>query len=81
MYMKVVPVAFSTNGPRMLQHLKSILEDPNPVIAIDKRFDKLLTSLRTAYSTDFKLDKERTEYPDTLDAMRLAVSHYNRKGE
>jgi hypothetical protein len=80
-YMRVVPVAFSTNGSKMLQHLKALLEDPNGVIAIAPKFDKLLTSLRTAYSNDFKLDKERTEFPDTLDAMRLAVSHYNKKGE
>jgi hypothetical protein len=78
-YMKVVPVAFSSNGARMLQHVKNIMEDPNNIIAIDKRFDKLLTSLRTAYSNEFKLDKEKTEYNDIFDAFRLALSHYNKR--
>jgi hypothetical protein len=35
----------------MLQHAKSLLEDKDGLVAIDKRFDKLLTSLRTAVAT------------------------------
>jgi hypothetical protein len=67
-----------TKGAEMLQHLKSIIEDPNNLIAISPKFDKLLTSLRTAYSTEWKLDKDKTEYNDLFDGLRLALSHYKR---
>jgi hypothetical protein len=48
--MKVIPIPFSTQGAKMLQHTKSLLEDQDNLIAIDKRFGKLLTALRTASS-------------------------------
>ena len=35
-------------------------EDGSSLIAIDKRFDKLLTGLRTAVANEYKLDKEVT---------------------
>jgi hypothetical protein len=79
-YMRVIPVPFSTEGAKMLQHTKSLIEDPNNLIAISPRFNKLLTSLRTAYSTEWKLDKEKTEYNDVFDAFRLSLCHYKRSG-
>jgi hypothetical protein len=48
-------------------------------LAIPKEFDKLIISLRTAYSTELSLDKERTSYSDSLDALRLAVKMYKMK--
>jgi hypothetical protein len=57
-YMKVIPVPISINGAKMLQHTKSLLEDPDNLIVIDKRFDKLLTALRTAVANEYKLEKE-----------------------
>jgi hypothetical protein len=36
-YMKVIPVPFSINGAKMLQHTKSLLEDPDNLMVIDKR--------------------------------------------
>jgi hypothetical protein len=60
--MKVVPVPFSIEGAKMLQHVKWLLEKPDEdgssLIAIHPSFDKLLTSLRTAVATEYKLDKE-----------------------
>jgi hypothetical protein len=73
LYMKVIPTPFSTNGAKMLQQTKSLLEDKDNLLAIDKRFDKLLTALRTAVATEYKLDKEATNYHDILDAYIRGV--------
>jgi hypothetical protein len=77
-YMKVIPIPFSINGAKMLQHTKSLLEDPADLISIDKRFEKLLTALRTAIANEYKLDKEQTSYHDILDAFRLSLQLYQR---
>jgi len=79
--MIVIPVPFSTNGAKMLQHTKSLLEDKDNLIVIDKRFDKLLTSLRTAIAVESKLDKEQTSYHDILDAFRLSLQLYQRSNK
>ena len=83
--MIVVPVPFSVEGARMLQHAKWLMEetdeDGSSLIAIDKRFDKLLTGLRTAVANEYKLDKEVTSYDDIVDACRLALTFYKRSKE
>ena len=81
LYMKCIPVAFSTNGAKMLQHTKSLLDDKDSLVAIDKRFDKLLTALRTAVANEYKLDKEQTSYHDLLDAFRLSLQLYQRSNK
>jgi hypothetical protein len=40
------------------------------------KFDKLITSLRTAVDNDGTLDKESTSYNDIFDAFRLALKFY-----
>jgi uncharacterized protein (DUF1684 family) len=81
LYMKVIPVPFSTNGAKKLQHTKSLLEDKDNLVAIDKRFDKVLTALRTAVANEYKLDKEQTSYHDLLDAFRLSLQLYQRSNK
>jgi hypothetical protein len=55
-------------------HTKELLEFETPLIAINPKFDKLITSLRTAISDDLgKLSKEDTSYHNVLDAFRLAL--------
>jgi uncharacterized protein (DUF1684 family) len=81
LYMKVIPVPFSTNGAKMLQHTKALLEDKDNLIVIDKRFDKLLTSLRTAVANEYRLDKEATLFHDILDALRLSLNLYERRNK
>ena len=80
--MIVVPIPFSVEGAHMLQHAKWLMEeideDGSSLIAIDKRFDKLLTGLRTAVANEYKLDKEVTSFSDILDAFRLALTFYKR---
>jgi len=82
-----VPVPFSVEGAHMLQHAKWLLEetedgeDGSSLVAIDKRYDKLLTGLRTAVANEYKLDKEATSYNDILDAFRLALTFYKRSND
>jgi hypothetical protein len=57
-----------------------LLEDDHGKIAINPdRFDKLMTSLRTAIDNDGTLDKEATSYNDIFDAFRLALKFYSFK--
>jgi hypothetical protein len=73
-YMTVVPVPFSTEGKNMIMHTKELLEFETPLIAINPKFDKLISALRTAISDDLgKLDKEQTSYHNVLDAFRLSL--------
>jgi hypothetical protein len=54
-----------------------ILESNAGRMAINPdRFDKHITSLRTAVDNDGILDKESTSYNDILDAFRLALKFY-----
>jgi hypothetical protein len=79
-HMKVVPVPFSTEGKNMLIHTKELLEFESPIVAINPKFDKLITSQRTAISDDLgKLDKEATSYDNVLDAFRLSLQMFKLK--
>jgi hypothetical protein len=79
-HMKVVPVPFSTEGKNMLIHTKELLEFEIPILAINPKFEKLTTSLRTAISDDLgKLDKEATSYDNVLDAFRLSLQMFKLK--
>ena len=76
--MKIVPVNFNAEHKAMLGHCKMILENDGGRIAINPdRFDKLITSLRTAVDNDGTLDKEATSYNDIFDAFRLALKFYH----
>src|ERR1051325_7805601 len=69
--MKIVPVNFNKESKPMLGHCKLVLEDG--YLSIHSKFDKLITSLRTAVDNDDALDKEATSYNDIFDAFRLAL--------
>jgi hypothetical protein len=54
-----------------------IMEKDSGSIAINPyKFDKLITSLRTATDQDGSLEKEQTSYNDIFDAFRLALKFY-----
>jgi hypothetical protein len=74
-YMTVIPVTFGQGGGKdMLMHCKELLEYERPIVAINPRFHKLITSLRTCQSDDLgKLNKEATSYDNIMDAFRLAL--------
>ena len=79
-HMKVVPVPFSTEGKNMLIHTTELLEFKTPILAINPKFEKLTTSLRTAISDDLgKLDTEATSYDNVLDAFRLSLQMFKLK--
>ena len=76
--MRIVPVNFNKERKCMLGHCKMILEKVGGRIAINPdKFDKLITSLRTAVDIDGTLDKESTSYNDIFDAFRLALKFYH----
>jgi hypothetical protein len=77
-FMNVVPVAFSKYHKSMLQNTKSLVEDPDNLVLIDKRFDKLLIALRTAVAKEYELEKKETSYNDVLDAFRLSLQAFKR---
>ena len=47
------------------------------LLAIPESYEKLLTSLRTAYTEELNLKKDVTSYDDSLDALRLSLKGYN----
>jgi hypothetical protein len=76
--MRIIPVNFNSEHKAMLGHCKMILESEGGRIAINPdKFDKLITSLRTAVDNDGILDKEATSYNDIFDAFRLALKFYH----
>jgi hypothetical protein len=76
--MKIIPVNFNKEHKAMLGHCKMILEKDGGRIAINPdKFDKLITTLRTAIDNDGTLDKEATSYNDIFDAFRLALKFYS----
>jgi len=75
--MNVIPVNFSMEHKSMLGNVKMLLERDGGYIAINQKFDKLITSLRTAVEKgEGMLDKEATSYDDVFDAFRLAMRMY-----
>ncbi len=78
--MFIIPVSFAQEHKKMLLHAKMLLEDQRGLVAINPKFDKLITSLRTAVEKgEGTLDKEATSYNDIFDAFRLALHHYEKK--
>jgi hypothetical protein len=75
--MKIIPVNFMTEHKQMLSHLHVMIN--KNYLAIPSKYDKLITSLRTAYAREYSLDKEQTSYSDSLDALRLSLKGYNIK--
>jgi hypothetical protein len=75
--MKVLSVSFAAEHKQMLSHLAMMIS--KEYLCIPKEFDRLIISLRTAYSKELSLDKERTSYSDSLDALRLACKMYKMK--
>ncbi len=75
--MTVIPVHFVKEHRRMLADAKKIIAYNQGTIAINPRFDKLITSLRTAVEKgEGSLDKDATSHDDILDAFRLALQFY-----
>jgi hypothetical protein len=78
-YHKVEPVSFGHNQEHkaMLSWVKTMVD--KKWILIDKRFEKLLVSMRTANEHQGTLDKELTAFDDVFDAFRLSMRLYKEK--
>jgi hypothetical protein len=61
----------------MLSHLHVMVN--KRCLAIPKQYEKLMTSLRTAYTREYSLDKDQTSYNDLLDGLSLSLKGYNIK--
>jgi hypothetical protein len=59
----------------MLSNLHAVVS--KQYLAINPKYDKLLTSLRTAYAEELNLKKDVTSYDDLLDALRLSLKGYS----
>jgi hypothetical protein len=77
--MFIVPKSFALEGKQMLEHCVALMDDPNCIIAIPDKFDKLIMSLRSATAKEWKLDKTETVHADILDAFRLNLSFYRKE--
>jgi hypothetical protein len=76
--MKIVPVNFNNEHKAILGTLQNDTGGWCGKIAINQdKFDKLITSLRTAIDNEDVLDKEATSYNDIFDAFRLALKFYH----
>jgi hypothetical protein len=72
---KIRPVNFSTEHRNMLSNLHALVS--KGFLAIDPKYDKLITSLRTAYAEELNLKKDIGSYSYLLDGLRLALKAYH----
>jgi hypothetical protein len=71
---KVRPISFNSEHKNMLSNLHAVVS--KGYLAIPEKYDKLITSLRTAWAEELNLKKDVTGYDDLLDALRLALNAY-----
>lgn len=58
----------------MLAHCKELMEYQNGYVAINSRYNKLITALRTVVEKgDGSLDNEGTSFDDLFDAFRMSL--------
>jgi hypothetical protein len=75
-YMQVVPVSFAVEGASMLAHCKNLLEHEDNLIAINPKWDKLITALKSCTALEYKMDKQETSHSDVMDAYRFAMKFF-----
>ncbi len=74
-FMQVVPVSFAQEGASMLAHCKNLLEHEDNLVAINPKWEKLVTALRSCTAQEYKMDKEQP-HSDIMDAYRLAMKFF-----
>jgi hypothetical protein len=72
---KIRPISFNSEHKNMLSNLHAVVT--KQWLAIPPKYDKLITSMRTAYAEELNLKKEQTSYDHLLDALRLSLKAYN----
>jgi hypothetical protein len=74
----ILPVAFNKEHKHMLAHCKELMEYHNGSVAIHPRYNKLITSLRTAVENgEGILDKNATSHDDLFDSFRLSLMFWH----
>ena len=71
--LKVIACNFSTDHKQMLSHLAMMVS--KEYLCIPKEYDRLIISLRTAYSTELSLDKERTSVLGFIGFAEAGLSY------
>lgn len=76
--MFVIPAPFNKEHKNMRAHCKELLEYQNGYMAIHPRYNKLITSLKTAVENgEGMLDKEATCHDDLFDSFRLSLQFWH----
>ena len=75
-YMQVVPVSFAQEGASMLAHCKNLLEHEDNLVAINPKWEKLVTALRSCSAQEYKMDKDLSSFSDIMDAYRLSMKFF-----
>ena len=77
--MTIIILINTENINFMSSHSKKILDDSRGLIAINERFDKLITALKGAIFTEWKLDKEESPHNDLTDCFLMLCKFFNFK--
>lgn len=75
---KIMPINFVTEHRKLLEHCHYLISKGR--VAIPKSFTNLITSLRTAWATEWNLNKDESVANDHLDGLRLALREITFKG-
>ena len=72
--MTVCPISFSTEHKILYSHVKSLLSDG--LVAIDKRFTRLISSISSATDLDKSYQKHSGQclFTDSMDSFRLSIN-------
>jgi hypothetical protein len=68
---RIRPVNFNTEHKNMLSNLHALVS--KGFLAIDPKYNKLITSLRTAYAEELNLKKDVTSYDDLIDIFATCI--------
>jgi hypothetical protein len=74
---KIRPISFNSEHKNMLSNLHAVVT--KGYLAIPEKYDKLVTSLRTAYAEELNLKKDVSSYDDLIDALRLSLNAFEFK--
>jgi hypothetical protein len=74
--MRVVPVSFEQEGASMLVHVKNLFDHEDNLIAINPKYEGLISALKGAVSTEYKLNKQESVFSDLTDAFSLAAKYF-----
>ncbi|HJT85420.1 MAG TPA: hypothetical protein VJ697_13150 [Nitrososphaeraceae archaeon] len=80
-YMIVLPIVFNTESKLdMTLKTRRLLDDSRQLVAINPRFQKLITSLKSAvFDSRGMLDKTLTPFDDILESFMLLTNFFNFK--